>query len=330
MKLAYILLIIVVLIVSIAGITFTGQLAGNSENTETKNQDDIRAEIEPERVGLEEVQACPEECDDEDPCTEDYCNEETDYKCVYIGIDSPECICGECDDFDDCTMDFCNKDTGNCEYASKETCCGNGNCDNGETFDSCSKDCLDCTDYDSCTTDSYSYEYEQCMHEDAETCCGNNECEETEDNSNCPEDCEQQEGESSVFDILINEILINPSEGAEWLELYNPTAYDIDISGTWIDDIIDGGRNPQQIKENSIVPNHGFLVIEITKYNTSYFNNDKDDVNFIDADGTTIIDSYSYIFGSSIEKDYSLYRLPNGGEWQSEPTDNPTKGSSNV
>ncbi len=52
--------------------------------------------------------SCPATCNDNNICTEEFCSEETGYKCFY-------------------------------EYIIP--CCGNGKCEANETFESCQKDC---------------------------------------------------------------------------------------------------------------------------------------------------------------------------------------------
>lgn len=106
--------------------------------------------------------------------------------------------------------------------------------------------------------------------------------------------------EATVNDVVLYEIMPNPSEGSEWVSLHNPTDFDIDLTGTFIDDLIDGGRQPQEL--NQIIESQSTLVIEITKYSRSYFNNGGDDVNFLDSDGN-VIDSFTY---NSTEKDVAI------------------------
>ena len=70
--------------------------------------------------------------------------------------------------------------------------------------------------------------------------------------------------------IIINEILVSPNNanygGTDWngdgsmgayndqyVELYNPTAADIDIGGWWLDDIAEGGSPACSIKWNTIL-----------------------------------------------------------------------------
>ncbi len=123
-------------------------------------------------------------------------------------------------------------------------------------------------------------------------------------------------------DVLINEILPAPSSGPEWVELYNTTAVDQDISYCYIDDIADGGGTPYQIPAGTIIPAAGFWTLD----RTSYFNNTGDDVRFLEEDAATLLDAYTY---GPTDYDVSWYRSPDGGDWQATPTTSPTKGTSN-
>lgn len=123
--------------------------------------------------------------------------------------------------------------------------------------------------------------------------------------------------------IKINEILPAPSTGNEWVELYNNTDTAIDISNYYIDDIANGGGSPYKIPAGTSIPARGFWTLDLS----NYFNNGGDSVRFLGTDGVTALDEYTY---GSTGNDVSWYRIPNGGTWQSSPTNSPTKGSSNV
>lgn len=127
---------------------------------------------------------------------------------------------------------------------------------------------------------------------------------------------------ASVADLLINELYANADTGqTEWVELYNPTSSTIDLAGAWIDDIAGGGGAPIQIGAgNSIAPG-GYWTLDTN----NYFNNGGDDVRLLLADGTTVVDSYTY---SSSTKNKSRYRTPSGGPW-STVQGTPTKGAAN-
>ncbi|HHS97128.1 MAG TPA: MBL fold metallo-hydrolase [Chloroflexi bacterium] len=123
-------------------------------------------------------------------------------------------------------------------------------------------------------------------------------------------------------EVVINEVLPAPSDGTEWVELYNTTDTDLDIGNCYIDDIADGGGSPYQIPAGTIIPAKGFWTLD----RSSYFNNGGDDVRFLKEDATTVLDSYTY---GSTDYDVSWYRSPDGGAWQPEPTSSPTKGAPN-
>jgi len=129
-------------------------------------------------------------------------------------------------------------------------------------------------------------------------------------------------GAYDVSDILVNEVMPRPSSGnPEWIELYNPTPQDIDISGAWIDDVANGGGSPKQIPSGTIISAGGYWTMDTSRF----FNNGGDDARLLMPDGVTVVDSYSY--GSS-SVDESWYRSPDGGAWS--PTmGTPTKGSAN-
>ena len=88
--------------------------------------------------------------------------------------------------------------------------------------------------------------------------------------------------------------------------------------------IIIGGGSPYTIPSWIIIPANGFLVIYQSETGI-YLNNDGDEVNFIDIDGITSIDSYTY---SSSSDDESWGREVDGGLIWTTFTE-PTLGASN-
>ncbi len=127
---------------------------------------------------------------------------------------------------------------------------------------------------------------------------------------------------ASAGEVLINEILPAPSAGAEWVELYNTTGADVDISHCYLDDLADAGGAPVQIPAGATVPANGFWTMDFG----SYYNNTGDDVRFLLDDATTVLDAYSY---GATGYDESWYRSPDGGDWSVVPTTSPTKGVTN-
>lgn len=120
-------------------------------------------------------------------------------------------------------------------------------------------------------------------------------------------------------DVLINEI--NPNSSTEWVELYNTTASDLDISYHYIDDIANGGRSAKQIPAGTIIPAHGYYTMDFS----SYFNNSGDEVRFL-TPAQTLLDSYNYTHTTA---EVSWFRYPDGQRWSGIASLTPTKGGSN-
>jgi len=121
-------------------------------------------------------------------------------------------------------------------------------------------------------------------------------------------------------DVLINEYVANAT--TEWVELYNTTASDLDISGFYIDDIAGGGGAPKVIPASTIISAGGYYVMTFS----SFLNNGGDDVRFLDPTQTVIHDNTSYTTATA---DYSWYRSPDGGGWSPTENSTPTQGTAN-
>lgn len=122
--------------------------------------------------------------------------------------------------------------------------------------------------------------------------------------------------------VLINEVLPSPSNGPEWVELYNTTANTINIGYCYIDDIA-AGSAAYQIPAGTTIPSRGFWTLD----RTSHFNNTGDQVRLLKEDASTVLDLYAY---GNTGPDLSWYRLPDGGAWAALPTAAFTKGSNNA
>ncbi|MHB8112959.1 MAG: lamin tail domain-containing protein [Bellilinea sp.] len=125
-----------------------------------------------------------------------------------------------------------------------------------------------------------------------------------------------------VGEVLLNEFLPAPQTlfTTEWVELYNPTADRLDISGMWIDDLAGAGGAPKQIPAATILEPGSYYFMEMA----SYLNNTGDDVRLLGTDGALVYDAYTY---TSTSYDLSYCRLPNGGTWAANCT--ATKGTAN-
>lgn len=126
-----------------------------------------------------------------------------------------------------------------------------------------------------------------------------------------------------IFDLKINEIFPSPrnKNANEWVELYNPTSKDIDLSGFRIDDAPDTRAKPYTIPKGTIIPANGYWVWETH----GFFDDNGDQVRLLAPDGK-LIDSLSY---STTEADKSYIRLPDGKDWYFLMSLTPTKGIEN-
>lgn len=153
------------------------------------------------------IPSCPASCDDGNPCTQDTCSKETNYKCKTEPIpnccgnkicETPEVYetcaldCPNCDDSNKCTKDSYDYHAQKCVNAPilDAVCCGNTVCETGETYQSCARDCPNCDDNNKCTKDRYDYHGQKCVNEIIIPCCGNGICDKgAETYSICSTDC---------------------------------------------------------------------------------------------------------------------------------------------
>lgn len=128
---------------------------------------------------------------------------------------------------------------------------------------------------------------------------------------------------SFASNILLNEIMANVSSGEnEWIEFYNTSSSEVDISGWSIEERT--GPDLTGIKSHPIaslsIPGNGFKIFEFT---TASLNNSGDIITLKDNSGN-VKDSYQY---SSSTQNKTFGRQPDGGNWNSGL--DPTKNSSN-
>ncbi|MGZ4493624.1 MAG: lamin tail domain-containing protein [Nocardioides sp.] len=125
--------------------------------------------------------------------------------------------------------------------------------------------------------------------------------------------------------VKVNEFMPAPSSGNEWVELYNPTAQVVDVSGYYVDDVAGGGGAPKQIPSGTTIPAGGRWVFEFA---SGFLNNTgSDSARFTDPSGTQI-DGYDYSL-SSTHYDQVFHRAGDGGAWCATVSTNVTKGTAN-
>jgi hypothetical protein len=76
---------------------------------------------------------------------------------------------------------------------------------------------------------------------------------------------------SAASNIVINEVMWNPTSGGEWVELYNPTASAIDVSGLLLSDNegTDAGEGEYWIPSGTTIPAGGYLTIGASTSNAT-------------------------------------------------------------
>ncbi len=144
------------------------------------------------------------------------------------------------------------------------------------------------------------------------------ECDPSQGSSNAP-----APSAPAIGEVLINEFVAanGTVQLTEWVELFNTTGQDLDISGMYIDDIAAGGGAPKLIPSGTIIAAGDYYVMTFS----SLLNNTGDDVRLLGTDGVTVYDTYTY---ASATSDMSWCRKPDGGSWSAIECD-PTQGATN-
>ena len=119
----------------------------------------------------------------------------------------------------------------------------------------------------------------------------------------------------SAKDLVISEIMPDPEDGKEWVEIYNTTNKVIELNNFQIDDI-EGGSKATNLPKSQLASKQYYVY-----YTASVFNNGGDSVRILIGD--KIIDSYLY---TSSTKGVS-FALDQSGSWQR--TTDPTPGEEN-
>jgi len=194
--------------------------------------------------------ATDEKCDDDNPCTKDKCNGST-CTCEYEKVDSCCVADFECDDDNPCTLDRCIANV--CRHGSKypgTVCCADeadcvptstckkGICQkSGKTTGVCyfiaDPDKPNCCEFDSECDDASDKLLGKCIYDPQLTYykCGlyiN------------PQWCDTED-----YGMVLNELMVDPVDNAdtfgEWVELFNSSDQEIDLSGYVLEG--DGGES---------------------------------------------------------------------------------------
>lgn len=161
----------------------------------------------PSNISTETQEAlkCPSSCDDGNPCTTDYCDETTDYKCVNAQLNgtSTEGCFGLPSA---CRVNTCIQ--GKCVEVIEANCCGNAKCELAEGCLKCPEDCGACP----LPSEETIQPIQTATTQPTETSTA---------------------AQPSLNHITINEFTTNGPNGSydEFAELYNPTNNDINITG---------------------------------------------------------------------------------------------------
>lgn len=106
-----------------------------------------------------------------------------------------------------------------------------------------------------------------------------------------------------VFAQVLNEIMPHPSSGSDWIEIYNPTANSLNLSGWTLSD------STSTIKTlTDSIPASGFSSVDVS----NRLNNSGDRIYLKNPAGETI-DSYSYSGDPGVDRSFG--RSPDGGSW---------------
>ncbi len=122
-------------------------------------------------------------------------------------------------------------------------------------------------------------------------------------------------------DLCLNEIFSNGDP--DWIELYNSTSSDIDISGYFIYDD-SSSEDKSTFPEGTVVPANGFLTWDCDDEQTSFKLSSGGEGLFFENDLEELIDSINF---PALADSESFARIPDGGAWII--TQNPTPGESN-
>jgi len=156
-------------------------------------------------------------------------------------------------------------------------------------------------------------------------------------------------------ELLFNEVqaknlsFLDPNgEADDWVEIYNPNDYAVNIGGMYMTDshyssgITTWTQIPANAPAVTTIPPHGFLIVWFDEdldqgplHVNDKLSGTSDSVYLIDSDGVTVIDSFTWVESTGLNvDDVSIGRMPDGAAtWQLfgfGQTDPCTPGASNL
>ncbi|MBI2543283.1 MAG: lamin tail domain-containing protein [Candidatus Aenigmarchaeota archaeon] len=245
---------------------------------------------------------CPASCDDNNPCTFDWCNQTSNYKCSHTAINGTSKECWGNSDV--CVTNVCI--SGKCTKVTSNNCCGNKICESNESCSSCEEDCGECPPTIAPTEQKpvqiatqQQSQSNQALVPDAST--------ENQSNatSNQTSNVANQTNETATLNhIIINEFITRGPNGTydEFTELYNPTNNNIDITGwklqyksatgdTWQSKVGSGLAGTIKSKSFFLLASKGYSLNTVPDYLHSAnwgFADTGGHVRIIDSNGTVI------------------------------------------
>ncbi len=133
----------------------------------------------------------------------------------------------------------------------------------------------------------------------------------------------------SLADLRLNELVVDPGDGNEWVEVYNSSSILIDMAGAMICD----SRNTTSTCKKISGTVSGTSWLQIDLKTRSFLNNSGDSVILKNAAGT-IIDRIDYDEALAPDEGQSLARIHDGVDTDNDDdwlvTDTPTPGAANI
>ena len=118
--------------------------------------------------------------------------------------------------------------------------------------------------------------------------------------------------------LKINEIAFSHADGVDWIEIYNPTLHNLSLEGLYLSD---SAKNftKFEIKDQVIVPRHGFAIIYCEGYEgdlqnsvvTNFRISNGETIYLIGSNGSSVLDSMTAISDNQ-SSEITIGRFPDG------------------